>query len=188
MARGLKLAREACALAPADPMTLTLASGTLTLAHRLDEADRLIEQALAHDPWCAVAWLRRGWASAYQGDHDDAIRELTTTLELMPFEPVRHLAFIGIGCAHFSAGRYEQAARWVKSGIDASPGSFWAARIAAAAAVHAGARLQGSRIVRSLLRRDPGLTVGLAYRAWPFPAGFMARVADGLAAAGLPRD
>ncbi len=188
MARGLKLAREACALAPADPMTLTLASGTLTLAHRLDEADRLIEQALAHDPWCAVAWLRRGWASAYQGDHDDAIRELTTTLELMPFEPVRHLAFIGIGCAHFSAGRYEQAARWVKSGIDASPGSFWAARVAAAAAVHAGARPQGRRIVRALLRRDPDLTVGLAYRAWPFPQGFMARVADGLAAAGLPRD
>jgi hypothetical protein len=106
----------------------------------------------------------------------------------MPFEPVRHLAFIGIGCAHFSAGRYEQAARWVTSGIEASPGSFWAARIAAAAAVHAGARTQGRRVVRSLLRRDPGLTVALAYRAWPFPPGFMARIADGLAAAGLPRN
>jgi AraC-like DNA-binding protein len=187
MARGLALAREACALAPGDPVTLTLASGALTLAHRLEEADRLIETALAHDPSCAVAWLRRGWSSAYQGDHDDAIRELTTTLELMPFEPVRHLAFIGIGCAHFSAGRYEQAARWVKSGIEASPGSFWAARIAAAASVHAGSETQGRRIVRSLLRRDPALTVELAYKAWPFPQGFMGRVADGLAAAGLPR-
>ena len=34
--------------------------------------------------------------------------------------------------------------------------------------------------MRSLLRRDPDLTVSLAYKAWPFPQGFMARVADGL--------
>ena len=64
----LRLAREACALAPRDSMTLTLASGALTLAHRLEDADRLLERALALDPWSPIAWLRRGWASAYRGD------------------------------------------------------------------------------------------------------------------------
>lgn len=186
-ARALRLAEEACALAPADSLTLALASGALTLAHRLDDADRLLERALALDPWSPIAWLRRGWSSAYYGDPDNALRELTTTLHMMPFEPVRHLAFIGIGCAHFAAGRYERAARWAQSGVDASPGSFWAGRIAAAAAVHAGARAEGERIVRTLLRKDPSLTVDVARTAWPFPPPFMARLADGLAAAGLPR-
>jgi AraC-like DNA-binding protein len=184
---GLRLAEEACALAPFDSMTLTLASGALTLAHRLDDADRLLAKALALDPWSPVAWLRRGWVSAYQGDFDAAIREFRTTLHLMPFEPIRHLAFIGIGCAHFGAGRYERAARWARAGVEVFPGSFWATRIAAAAATHAGARTEGRRIARQLLRKDPDLTVDLARGAWPFPQAFMARLADGLAVAGLPR-
>jgi hypothetical protein len=32
----------------------------------------------------------------------------------MPFESLRHLVFIGIGCARFNAGRYESAARWIQ--------------------------------------------------------------------------
>jgi tetratricopeptide (TPR) repeat protein len=164
-----------------------LASGALTLAHRLEDADRLLERALALDPWSPIAWVRRGWASAYRGDSQGAMGELRMALHLMPFEPVRHLAFIGIGCAHFAAGRYEQAARWAEAGVAACPGSFWATRITAAAAVHAGARTEGRRLVRSLLRKDSSLTVAVASKAWPFPPPFMARLADGLAVAGLPR-
>jgi AraC-like DNA-binding protein len=187
-ARALRLAEEAQALAPMDSMTLTLASGALTLTHRLEAADRLLEKALAYDPRSAVAWLRRGWSSAYFGDFDSAIRELGITLQIMPFEPLRHLAFIGIGCAHFDAGRYARAAQWVRAGVEACPDSFWAGRVMAAAAVHAGARSEGRRIVRQLMRKDPGLTVAVAHRAWPFPPRFMDRLADGLIAAGMPRN
>jgi AraC-like DNA-binding protein len=187
IAQALRLAREACTLAPSDSLTLTLASGALTLAHRLEDADRLLERALALDPWSPIAWVRRGWASAYCGDSQGAMGELRTALHLMPFEPVRHLAFIGIGCAHFAAGRYEQAARWAEAGVEACPGSFWATRITAAAAVHAGARTQGRRLVRSMLRKDPSLTIAVASTAWPFPSPFMDRLTDGLAVAGLPR-
>ena len=38
---------------------------------------------------------------------------------LMPFDALRHRAFIGMGCAHFAAGRYERAAVWAKSGVEA---------------------------------------------------------------------
>ncbi len=106
----------------------------------------------------------------------------------MPFEPIRHLAFIGIGCAHFVAGRYGRAARWAQAGVDAGPDSFWGARVVAASAVHAGARPDARGIVRLLLRRDPSLTVSVARRAWPFPPRVMDLLADGLATAGLPRD
>lgn len=188
LARAVGLAEEACRLAPSDPLVLTLASGALTLAHRLDDAGRAIDRALALDPGSPWAWVRRAWSSAYAGDAATALRQFTTTLHLMPFEPIRHLALIGIGCAHFVAGRHGRAARWAQDGVEASPDSFWGARVVAAAAAHAGARDEARRIVARLLRRDPGLTVSVARRAWPFPPRVMERLADGLALAGLPRE
>jgi adenylate cyclase len=186
--RAMRLAAEAARLAPADGLVLTLASGALTLAHRLREAEALLDRALALDPASPWAWIRRAWASAYAGDAPTALRQFATTLHLMPFEPIRHLALIGIGCAHFVAGRWDRAARWAREGVEASPESFWGARVLAAAAFHAGAREESRGTVRQLLRKDPSLTVEVARRAWPFPPAVMDRLADGLARGGLPRD
>jgi len=186
-ARAVRLAADASRLAPADSLALTLASGALTLAHRLDEADRLLDRALALDPASPWAWLRRAWASAYAGDAVTALRQFATTLHLMPFEPIRHLAFIGMGCAHFLAGRWDRAARWAQTGVEGNPDSFWGARVVAAAAYHSGARADARRLVGQLLHKDPSLTVRVARRAWPFPPQFNERLADGLAGAGLPR-
>jgi AraC-like DNA-binding protein len=183
-ARARELTEEACALAPHDAITLTHCSGALALAHRIEDADRLIERALALDPSSPLAWVRRGWVFAYQGHSEAALRWFR---HLMPFESLRHTAFIGIGCAHFAAGRYERAALWARSGVEAFPASFWGERIVVAAAVHAGARAEARRTARRLLRKDPDLTVSVARRAWPFRPEFMERLADGLTTAGMPR-
>ena len=156
-ALSLQLADEAYRLAPNDALTLTLSSGALVLARRLDEADRRLERALALDPWLAYAWVRRGWMSAYLGDSETAIRELSTALHLMPFEPLRHLSFIGMGCAHFAAGRYDRAVRWVESGVKTSRGSFWAQRVAVAAAAMTGARSEAREWGGSSCARTPTL-------------------------------
>jgi len=185
--RASRLAEEAYELAPNDALTLTLSCGALVLLHRTEEADRRLERALALDPWLSYAWVRRGWMSAYYGDSDGAIRELRTALHLMPFEPLRHLSFIGMGCAHFAAGRYDRAALWVQGGVEAYPGSFWAERIAVAAAALSGARGEARRMGRRLMRKDPDLTVAEARKAWPFTFDFMSRLGDGLDIAGLPR-
>jgi len=184
---GLRLVAQVCELAPNDALALTLASGALTLAHRLEEADRLLERVLALDPWLPYAWVRRGWASVYMGDSEGAFRELKIALHLSPLGPMRHIASIGMGCAHFASGRYERAALWVQGETKAFPGAVWADRIAVAAAVHAGAAGEARRMARRLMRKDPNLTVAKARRAWPFPPAFMARLADGLKAAGVPR-
>lgn len=185
--RALQLAEDARTLGTNDALALTLASGALTLAHRLEDADRLLERALALDPWLPYAWVRRGWASVYMGAPDEAYRELMIALHLAPVGPMRHIAFIGMGCAHFASGRYERAARWVQSGTEAFPGAVWADRITVAAAAHAGAKAQARRIARRLLRKDPHLTAERARKAWPFPAPFMRQLADGLEIAGVPR-
>jgi adenylate cyclase len=185
--RAYRLAEEAQELAPHDALTLTLSSGALVLLKRLEEADRRLERALALDPGLAYAWIRRGWMSAYLGDGDGAIRELRTALHLMPFEPLRHITFIGMGCAHFAAERYGRAALWVQSGVKGYPGSYWAERVAVAAVGLTGARAEALRMGRKLMRQEPELTVAKARQAWPFTPVFMARLADGLEIAGLPR-
>jgi AraC-like DNA-binding protein len=115
-------------------------------------ADRLIERALAIDPYSPLAIHRRAWLSAYQGNSAAAMRGLRM---LMPFDALRHTAFIGMGCAHFAAGRYERAAIWAKSGVEAFPRAFLGERIVIAGAVHAGARAEARRRARALLRKDP---------------------------------
>lgn len=185
-ARALRLAEEAARLAPHDALALSLCSGALTLARRLGDADRLIERSLAIDPWSPWGWVRRAWLSAYAGDDDGARRELQITLRLMPFEPLRHLIFIGMGCVHFNAGRYENAARWIADGVAAGPESFWAERVLVAAAAQAGARSEARRHARRLLRKDANLSVAVARGAWPFRPAFMERLGDGLAMAGVP--
>ncbi len=182
----LRLADEAARMAPHDALSLSLCSGALTLSRRLSEADGLIERSLAMDPWSPWAWIRRAWLSAYQGDDDGALRELQITLRLMPFEPIRHLAFIGMGCAHFNAGRYERAARWVQSGVESVPDSFWAARVHGAGTALAGAKSDARRQARTLLRKDGNLTVASARAAWPFTPSFVERLGEGLQIAGVP--
>jgi len=185
--QALQLVARAAALAPSDALTLTLASGALTLAHHLEEADRLLERALALDPWLPYAWVRRGWASVYMGDPDAAFRELRIALQQAPVGPMRQIAMIGMGCAHFACGRYEQAARWALSGTESFPGAVWADRISVAAAANAGALDEARRIARRLMRKDPDLTVEEAKSAWPFPPQFMTHLGGGLAKAGVPR-
>jgi tetratricopeptide (TPR) repeat protein len=168
-------------------MALTLASGALTLAHHLEDADRLLERALALDPWLPYAWIRRGWASAYMDDPKTALSELGIALQLAPVGPMRQIAFIGMGCAHFACERYDRAAQWVQSGTEHFPGAIWADRITVAAAAHAGATAEARRIARRLMRKAPELTAEQARSAWPFPPAFMARLGDGLEMAGVPR-
>jgi AraC-like DNA-binding protein len=187
LARAGHLAEAACTVSPEDAMVLALAAGAISLSHRIGEADRLVERALARDPWSPVALMRRGWTSAYLGDSDGALCDFRKTLHLTPFEPFRHLTFIGIGCAHFAAGRYERAVLWVRNGVEAFPASFWAERVLVAAAALVEARAKARRMASQLMRKDPDLTISQAMRAWPFRPAFMARLGEGLAIAGLPR-
>jgi AraC-like DNA-binding protein len=185
-ARACWLADEAPRLAPSDAMVMTLSSGALTLLKRLDEAELLNERALALDPWSGWAWVRRGWLSAYRGHGDEAIRDLRTALHLMPFEPLRSLALLGIGCGHFAAGRFEQAALWGFSGLETNPDSYWGAQITIAASAHGGAKTEARRTARRLLKKDPDLTISEVERDWPLPPALVARLCDGLAIAGIP--
>ena len=98
----------------------------------LNLADLLIGKCLAIDPYCAMAWQRRDWLAFYRG-RNTALADFGRCLALDPDGPDRLNSLMGLSCAHFQAGHYDQAADWAVRGIQERPSATWALRIAAQA-------------------------------------------------------
>lgn len=185
-ARGLELAEAAARLDSNDPLVLTTLGGAYTLARRLDIASVLIEKALQLDPNLAWAWHRSGWLHVYLDQADIAIEHFQRSLRLSPVDPTRFNLLIGIGAAHFSAARYEQAVEWVERGLREQPRAIWAHRILAAACAQAGQLERARSSVRSLLQAYPDLIVSKLLDIIPASPEYLQRFAEGLRRAGLP--
>src|SRR5712671_955603 len=167
------------------PMVLAILGTASTLIGDLDLADLMIGKCLAIDPYCVMAWQRRGWLAFYRG-RDTAFADFGRCLALDPDGSDRLNSLMGLSCVHFQAGRYDQAADWAVRGIKERPSATWALRIAAQAQQRCGREAEARRNVALLLRRYPDLTVSSANSAVPMQEEVLARCAESLEAAGLP--
>lgn len=179
-------AKKALAL-PADPMVLAILGNALSLLHDIDTAEQVVGRALTIDGGSAWAWSRSGWIDAYKGKPDSAIERLTIALELAPDDPLAFNAMVGIGCAHFGAGRYSEAARWQARALAEHSSSAWIHRTLCPAHLIAGAKDQARRSLDALREKYPDLTVSKVPEGLPpLPEDFRDRVMDALEQAGLP--
>ena len=167
------------------PLVLAVLGTASTLIGDLDLADMLIGKCLAIDPYCAMAWQRRGWLAFYRG-RNTALADFGRCLALDPDGPDRLNSLMGLSCAHFQAGHYDQAADWAVRGIRERPSATWALRIAAQAQQRCGRTAEARHNVALLLRRYPDLTISSANNAVPMQVEVLARCAESLEAAGLP--
>jgi adenylate cyclase len=185
----LELATEAARLDSSDPLVLTVLSAAYAASSQFQEAAPLIEKALVLDPNSAWAWQRSGHLKTCLGEPDIAIEHFQRARRISPLDPYNFNALIGIGIAHFWAGRYELAAQFVTKGIAEKPSATWAWRIAAAAYSH----LDRIEAARTALERfmcgNPGVTLtSVAEGSTPAAASPLYKKAllDGLRKAGLP--
>ncbi|NWG22899.1 MAG: helix-turn-helix domain-containing protein [Pseudorhodoplanes sp.] len=184
--RSAAFAKRALAL-PADAVVLSIIGNALTLLHDIDTAEQVVGRALAIDGGSAWAWSRSGWIDAYKGKSDSAIERLTIALELAPDDPLAFNAMVGIGCAHFGAGRYGEAARWQARALAEHSSSAWIHRTLCPAHLIAGAKDQAKRSLDALREKYPDLTVSKVPEGLPpLPRDFRDRIMDALAQAGLP--
>jgi AraC-like DNA-binding protein len=185
-AQSAAFAKKALTL-PADPMVLAILGNALTLMHDIDTAEQVVGKALAIDGGSAWAWSRSGWIDAYKGKPDSAIERLTIALELAPDDPLAFNAMVGIGCAHFGAGRYSEAARWQARALAEHGSAAWIHRTLCPAHLIAGAKDQARRSLDALREKYPDLTVSKVPEGLPpLPQDFCDRVMDALEQAGLP--
>jgi len=130
--RGSGRARSSWRTRPArcrgDATALAVLGNALTLLDELDSAALVVGKALAIDGGCAWAWSRSGWLDVYRGDPESAIERFKIALDLAPQDSLAFNSMVGVGCAHFKAGNYVEAARWQERALVEHPSAIWVHR------------------------------------------------------------
>ena len=184
--RAAELARKAQVLAD-DASALAVLGNALTLLHEVETADLMVRKALALDGGSAWAWSRQGWIDVYRGDAKSAIERFKIALDLAPHDSLAFNSFVGIGCAHFQAGRYLDAAQWQERALQEHPSATWVHRTLCPSYVLGGAEPEARRSLAALLERYPELTVSEVQRGLPpLSPSFSNRLVGALDTVGLP--
>jgi hypothetical protein len=94
---------------------------------------------------------------------------------------------VGIGCAHFAAGNYVEAARWQQHALLEHPSALWVHRTMCPAHLLAGQREEARRSMRALRAHYPELTLSQVARAAPpLSDSYLSAMFEALSDAGLP--
>jgi tetratricopeptide (TPR) repeat protein len=185
-ARSVDLARRALALG-GDATALALLGNALTSLHDLETAELVVRKALSIDGGSAWAWGRSGWIDVYKGEPESAIERFMIALELAPQDSLSFNNLVGIGVAHFDAGRYLEAARWQARALAEHPTAVWVHRTMCPAYVLAGAEHEARRSLASLRAHYPDLTVaGVQQCLPPLQPAVRDLIFDALQTVGLP--
>jgi TolB-like protein len=187
-----RLARLAVDLGTDD--AIALCTGGYALAYLVDDADAgaaFINRALVINPNLTVAWYFSGWVKILLGEPEVAIDHFAHSMRLSPLDPVIFAARIGTACAHFFAGRYDEASSWAEQVLREKPklppAVHEEALCVAAASNALGGRLEDAQKVMARLREIDALRVSDLRDLTRFRrAGDVARYAEGLRKAGLP--
>jgi TolB-like protein len=182
----VRLAQRASILDDDDPLVLIARCAVHTMVRDFDAAESLVARALALDPTSAWAWGRSGWLNSYRGASDAAIDHFGRAISLERSSPSNANNFVGIGSAHFDAGRYDAAAYWMRKALVEQPGTSWANRTLSVSLARLGDRLKAIESLDALRRYCPDLTVGQVVSAIPFRQHYLDRLAEGLDELGLP--
>jgi AraC-like DNA-binding protein/tetratricopeptide (TPR) repeat protein len=181
----LRLARRAAGLG-GDATVFAVIGNALSTIRELEASALAVQKALMLDGSSAWAWSRSAWNEMYAGETDSAIERFAIALELAPHDPLAFNCFFGLGVAHFHAGRYQDATRWLKRAIAEHPSAVWVHRVLCPAYVLLGQKPEAHRSRAALQRAYRSLTIAGVTAVLPGPQAFRDRVADSLASLGIP--
>jgi adenylate cyclase len=185
-ASAVQLAQRAGILDRNDPLVLTARCAVHTMVGDLNVASCLVARALALDPSLGWAWGRSGWLNSYSGNSEIAIDHFRRAISLDPSSSTKANSFVGIGSAHFHAGRYEAAAFWLRKAMAEQPETLWAHRTLSVSYARLGERTEALKSLNVLRRYCPDLTVNQVVTAIPFRSDYLRRLGEGLSDLGLP--
>lgn len=170
-----------------DPTALTaLASAIMMLGGDVAQAAMLADRAIELDPNHSWAWLRRGWGHVYLGSPERGLAAFETSARLSPMDPFAFNMHLGMGLAHFAAGRPQDAVGWAKRAMSERPGLTWPYRDLTVYLAHQGELAAASDALDRFRRSHPGVsiaTIGDGLR-FMYPS-LLARYLQGLQLAGL---
>lgn len=190
--RALRLADRAAALDPiGDPMVLTARGSINMMALQREDAETLLVRAQAIDPSFAWAWERSAWMMVNRGEAETALGHFQRAMPLKGAHAPTTNCMAGVGTAHYSAGRYAEAASWIGRALAGNPSAVWLNRVLAPCYLALGERQAAGAALERLRHAYPAITVERVVSGLPTFCGDQARradgpIPDGLAALGLP--
>jgi TolB-like protein/class 3 adenylate cyclase/Flp pilus assembly protein TadD len=170
-----------------DPTALVaLASAMMTLGGDVRQAAMFTERALQLDPNSAWGWMRRGYGHVYMGNADDALKAFEQSARLSPLDPFAFSVHLGMGLAHFAAGRPDRAIDLARQALAERPGLTWPYRDLATYYSAAGKTEQARDALEKFMALRPvtsaaSLRDGLRF----MEPGLLDRYVTGLERAGL---
>ena len=180
-----RFARRAMELDESDPWAY-MALGYLAFAGRkTDEAIRQFRAALDLNPNFSAAHAYTGWALAFDGQSEEALQHFDQSMKMSPRDPFNSLVFGGISAAHYMAGRYSEAVKYGRQGVELRPGLISAHRILCASLAQAGQIEEAKAVMTTLRQLHPAMTIAWIKASVPYTAEPMAKFLEGLRKAGL---
>jgi adenylate cyclase len=156
-----KLIEQATLTVHDNPTALTaLASAMMQTGGDVAQAAAFADQALALDPNHAWAWMRRGFGQVYLGNPEEGLVAFERAARLSPLDPFAFNVHLGMGLAHFAAGRPQRAIALVRRALAERPGLLWPYRDLAVYQAHHGDLAAASEALRHFIdgRTDISLT------------------------------
>jgi adenylate cyclase len=149
--KGVELSRQALQMAGDDPNVLSNAAHILGyFGEEIGVVIGLLDRALKLNPSSARGYQWSGWLRAWAGEPDLAIEHFEMSLRPNPREQQAN-PLMGIGVAHFFAGRLDEAKAVLLRSLQEKPNWVPTYRFLASCYVHMG-RLDEAREVVRLLR------------------------------------
>ena len=149
------------------------------------EAVGHFRDALDRNPDFPAAAAFMGFALAFDGQSQDAIRWFETALQMSPRDPFCGFFYGGLSAAQYMAGSYAEAVASAQEALRMQPGILGAHRCLCASLAQAG-RMEEARAAMQMLRQlQPQLTLAWIRRSVPYTAGPMRRFLEGMRKAGL---
>jgi adenylate cyclase len=170
-----------------NPTAMTaLASAIMQAGGDVAQAKSLADRALVIDPNHAWAWLRKAFGSVYLGQPEEGLKAFEASLRLSPLDPFAFNMILGMGLAHFAAGRPEQAVAFATQALAERPGLTWPFRDLASYYATMGDLTAAKAALDKFQADRPGLGLAEIRDSLRFMnAGLLNKYIGGLEAAGL---
>jgi TolB-like protein/cytochrome c-type biogenesis protein CcmH/NrfG len=161
-------ARTAVALDEQEPWGHVVLGRVHAYARDHESAVAELEKAIEFNPNLPIARGMLGLILAYGGRSEQAIAELDRAIRANPRDPFNVFYYGPYSVAHYLAGRYEEAARWARQGVQQRPDGPGCHRMEAISCAKLGQFEQARVALDRAKRLQPGLSLAWAEAYAPY--------------------
>jgi TolB-like protein len=188
--KGLLAARQhavrAIALDERDPWGHIALGYWAMMERRTEESIAAYRRALNLNPNSATAHAHLCHIFAFAGQDREAIEHGEDAIRLSPVDPEMTFFLGGMAIAHFTAGRFAEAARCTMEGLRLRPGFQGAQRMLCASLAQAGRIDEARSFLATVRREQPQLSLGWIRASVPHQTPeLLERFLEGMRKAGL---